>query len=312
MMVYGGTPAPEPPTEPPPAAHIAVFKLCEAQVATIKIDTSRCEVKERSSDTETFADHAAGLGVANCAETIKEFWRVILQFDCARKVRDVTGQIRSNCKSKYFISQACVSAVTNAVSQWKPSDDFMEEKPTWWKLALWNKCHEKIQIQRDSQWRQLFDNWCKGKTQQLSVDNLKTLGVSPAECVNQTHRLMETKKEFKCASLTGGLRTTGPHHQLTAGTTAHWTEGKLQDHVDDWANDLQHDLKELLGENEVPKGWQSKVHAMSKKSVALPGAALATMMVAVVFTCGLRHRHLRTVDLGDELLEITNSEESPE
>merc|ERR1719277_1898094 len=57
------------------------------------------------------------------------------------------------------------------------------------------------------------------------------------------------------------------------------------------------------------KGWPTKVKGISLKSVGVPGAALATVMGAVVFW-GLRRRRTAAIAaMGDEMLEHTFSEE---
>merc|ERR1711963_573384 len=210
------------------------------------------------------------------------------------------------------VDDDCVDKVSDGVDKWSPGDAahlFGEEKAeegTEEMLAMVVACGDAIKeaLKGDAP----FDKWCEGATGDVSTDNLKKLGVRNEHCVKQTKKLFGAQEMMMCAE--------PPHDVKPADVTA----DKIKDLVKERVQHLQDEAYSLMAVEQArlrlyqvaAKGWPTKVHGLSMKSVAVPGAALATMMVAVLITYGIRRRHLRTVDLGDEMCEFANSEESPE
>jgi len=301
----------------PPAVHIAVFQQCDDKVSalskedlTAQIPASEC----KNLDTDRMKE----LGIDDCEHLRNEVGRPILVFHCGETVAKQAAE-----KCGKAVDDDCVDKVSDGVDKWSAGDAahlFGEEKAeegTEEMLAMVVACGDAIKeaLKGDAP----FDKWCEGATGDVSTDNLKKLGVRNEHCVKQTKKLFGAQEMMMCAE--------PPHDVKPADVTADKIKDLVKErvqHLQDEASEedghFQEEADSLMAVEQArlrlyqvaAKGWPTKVHGLSMKSVAVPGAALATMMVAVLFTYGIRRRHLRTVDLGDEMREFANSEESPE
>jgi len=302
----------------PPAVHIAVFQQCDDKVSalskedlTAQIPASEC----KNLDTDRMKE----LGIDDCEHLRNEVGRPILVFHCGETV---AKQATETCPADKAVDDDCVDKVSDGVDKWSPEDAshlFGEEKVdegTEEMLAMVVACGDAIKEAQAKKGDAPFDSWCKGATSDVSTDNLKKLGVSHDHCVKQTKKLFAAQEQMMCAEPPHDVKpadvTVDKLNDVVKERIQHLQDEALEEdgHFQEEADNLMAVEKARLRLYQVAaKGWPTKVKGISLKSVGVPGAALATVMGAVVFW-GLRRR--RTAAMGDEMLEHTLSEEIPE
>jgi len=306
----------------PPAVNIAVSQQCNDKVTAMSKDDLSTHIPANNCEALD-VDKLKELGIDSCEHWRNTLGRFVLEFHCLETVLEQVAQFCADPT----VGKDCAAKVSDGTKHWSPSDTFtpfgeMTPAATEEELALLSACQERTHSQAVPAMTDdgIFETVCKNATGMIKADNLKTLGVSHDRCVKRVSKLIEGQMVFMCVQEPLGMEP------------ADVTAEKLKEHVkevvdrfrdeassqfDSLQEEAEQHMKDVVADRlrlylAVPKRWPGKVHGVSMKSVAVPGVALATMMVAVVFTYGLRRRHLRTVDLGDEMLELADSEESPE
>lgn len=301
----------------PNGAHIGVFQQCDDKVSALsKKDLRKHIPLSKCKDLDK--DRLEELGVKGCAKSRDMLGRLAMEFHCGEAVAKQVEEACTVSGDPATLSKDCVTKVSESVENWSPSDAFEpfgEQTPesSAAVLALMTACQKGLKKPGGNI---PIDDWCKEAGDELGADNLKAMGVSDDKCKKQVKKLYRAQILFMCS--------VPPDDMDPAEVTADWLKKHVEDRVDkeatqsgsEWQGEVDKVLKDaarLRLYQVVTKGWPTKSHGMTLKSIGVPGAALATMVAAVVlFTWGLRRSHLRTADLGDEMLEHTTLEESPE
>jgi len=303
-----------------PAAHIGVFQQCLDKVLALpEADVSAATPGSPCEDLD--ADRLKELGVDSCSSVRKALGFITLTFHCAE-----TGiaDVKEACADK-IVSADCSTKVGESVSKWGPPDAFqpfgeLTADGTEQALAVADKCQdtgkEAVDGLKDDG---VFDTWCTS-VGSVEEDTLKTMGVSLDNCKKQTGKLFGAQMVFMCVqshdvepdATADKLQEHVKESVKQLVEEAHKKDSDLQDRVDKIMSEAQAEPERLRLYQAVAKGWPTKAQGVSTKSVVVPGAAMATMMIAAAFTWGFRRRQVNTVDLGDEMLEHSNSEECPE